>query len=51
MATFHFPLPPLSIQGELVAGLEEERWRVGAAGDLAALLGARLRLAVGRAWG
>ena len=50
-ATFRFPLPPLPIQEELVAGLEEERWRVLAAGELAELVGARLRGAVGRVWG
>ncbi len=51
MATFFFPLLPLAVQGEVVAGLEEERWRVLAAGELAELVGARLRGAVGRVWG
>lgn len=45
------PLPPLSVQGELVAGIEEERVRVEAAGELAGMVGGRLRGAVGRVWG
>lgn len=45
------PLPPLSVQGELVAGIEEERRRVLAAGELVGLLGERVRGAVGRVWG
>lgn len=48
---FQIPLPPLAVQGEVVAGIEEELCRVGVAGELAALLGARLRGAVGRVWG
>lgn len=45
------PLPPLGVQGEIVAGIEEERRRVMAAGELAGLVGGRLRGAVGRVWG
>ncbi len=45
------PLPPLSVQQEIVAGIEEERRRVTAAGELAGLVGGRLRGAVGRVWG
>lgn len=48
---YKIPLPPLSVQGELVAGIEEERVRVEAAGELAGLVGGRLRGAVGRVWG
>lgn len=51
MVTFCFPLPPLGVQEEIVAGIEEERCRVEAAGELAGLVGGRLRGAVGRVWG
>ena len=45
------PLPPLRVQEELVAGIEEERRRAVGAGELAGLLEERVRGAVGRVWG
>lgn len=50
-AAIPIPLPPLSAQREIVAALDKERRLAAGAWELAALLGARLRLAVGRVWG
>ena len=49
--TFKVYLPPLAAQQEIVAALERERRLAAGAGELAALLGERLRAAVGRVWG
>ena len=51
IAAIQIPLPPLSVQREIVAELEKERRLAAGAGELAALLGERLRQAVGRVWG
>ena len=51
IAAIQIPLPPLAAQQEIVAALERERRLAAGAGELAALLGERLRAAVGRAWG
>ena len=48
---YKIPLPPLRVQEELVAGIEEERRRAVGAGELAGMLEERVRGAVGRVWG
>ena len=51
LRTVPIPLPPMRVQEELVAGIEEERRRAVGAGELAGLLEERVRGAVGRVWG
>ena len=51
LRTVPIPLPPMRVQEELVAGIEEERRRAVGAGELAGMLEERVRGAVGRVWG